>query len=261
MLENIKKVLFITNFNNVVREISVSLMDYFQVQMCEANVESVKGMLSMFSPDVILIGLTGFDEREEAMFTVIQSKMGGVPVLTIGTEYESKICEAYYKSRGYQKLLRPIQLDDVLEALFVMLKLDPSKERERVSKSKDNRKHILCVDDDGLTLRKLKELIGSNYRVSVVTSGTKAITMIERDRPDLIFLDYEMPVVDGKMTLEMIRSEMTMKDIPVVFITGRNDKESIQAVLNLRPAGYILKPPVQVQIEEIIKKILPDEEE
>ena len=63
-----------------------------------------------------------------------------------------------------------------------------------------------------------------------------------KKRPDVILLDYEMPVCDGKQTLEMIRSDEDTKDIPVIFLTGLGDMEHIKSVLALKPAAYILKP-------------------
>ena len=75
-----------------------------------------------------------------------------------------------------------------------------------------------------------------------------------KQRPDVILLDYEMPVCDGRQTLEMIRADEEMKDIPVIFLTGVNDRENIQAVLRLRPAGYLLKPAVPERRIETIEK-------
>lgn len=72
----------------------------------------------------------------------------------------------------------------------------------------------------------------------------------------MIFLDYEMPGCDGRQTLEMIRSDECMADIPVVFLTGMSEKKYIQAVLELRPAGYLLKPPATDKIMDMIHKIL-----
>ena len=50
-----------------------------------------------------------------------------------------------------------------------------------------------------------------------------------------------MPVVDGPQVLGMLRSDPELADIPVVFLTGINSRESIERVLSLKPSGYILK--------------------
>ena len=90
----------------------------------------------------------------------------------------------------------------------------------------------------------------------MATSGVKAISLICKKLPDIIFLDYDMPMCDGKMTLEMIRDVEEAKDIPVVFLTGVSDKAHIEAVLALKPAGYMLKPANADKIFDTIERIL-----
>ncbi len=118
------------------------------------------------------------------------------------------------------------------------------------------KKLILLVDDNAVQLRVLREILKEQYDVQMATSGMKALMMIAKRLPDLIILDYDMPVCDGKMTLEMIRDVEEAKDIPVVFLTGIHDKEHIQAVLDLHPAGYLLKPAKKETLFETIEKIL-----
>ena len=57
----------------------------------------------------------------------------------------------------------------------------------------------------------------------------------------MILLDYEMPVTSGPQVLEMIRSETRTDTIPVIFLTGKGDRESVVKVLALKPDGYLLK--------------------
>ena len=58
---------------------------------------------------------------------------------------------------------------------------------------------------------------------------------------DLILLDYEMPIVDGPQLLKMIRFEESTKDIPVMFLTSKSDKEHVLTAANLKPEAYLLK--------------------
>ena len=96
------------------------------------------------------------------------------------------------------------------------------------------------------------ELFGEDYNVTTAASGVAAIRCITLDRPDLILLDYEMPVCDGRQVLEMMRSEEDIADIPVIFLTSRVDKESITKVLALKPEGYLSK---RLKPEEIKKNV------
>ena len=122
--------------------------------------------------------------------------------------------------------------------------------------AKSGRKCVLLVDDSKIQLRSLSSALAGRYDVQVANSGMKALTLIGKRVPDIIFLDYEMPMCDGKMTLQMIREVDEAKDIPVVFLTGMRDKEHIKEVLELKPAGYLLKPPNLDTIFQTIEDVL-----
>ena len=107
----------------------------------------------------------------------------------------------------------------------------------------------------------MKAMLEKHYRVSIAPSGTKAMALIGKKKPDLILLDYEMPVCDGRMTLEMIRQESEFADIPVIFLTGVSDKKHIQAVLQLKPANYLLKPASEEKILGAINQVLQAEKD
>ena len=120
---------------------------------------------------------------------------------------------------------------------------------------RDLKKSILLVDDDPTFLKMVKGWLDESYRVTIVTSGTQALMFIADNRPDLILLDYEMPVTSGPQVLEMIRSETGVKglgQIPVIFLTGKGDRESVMKVLSLKPEGYLLK---SLSRDQILKSV------
>lgn len=108
---------------------------------------------------------------------------------------------------------------------------------------------ILVVDDSDFVRKAMEKLLGKDYEVILAKSGLSAIRCITLAKPDLILLDYEMPVCDGRQVLEMIRTERDFADIPVIFLTGKTDKESVAKAVSLKPAGYLLKtlPPMEIK--------------
>lgn len=112
------------------------------------------------------------------------------------------------------------------------------------------KKKLLVVDDSDFMLKALQSLLDSDYEVTTAKSGLSAIREITLSRPDLVLLDYEMPVCNGRQVLEMIRSEKEFMDIPVIFLTNRVDQESVKRAIALRPEGYLLKS----QPAEAVKK-------
>lgn len=126
-----------------------------------------------------------------------------------------------------------------------------AKEREEYSSEKLK---ILVVDDSEFMRSRIVKLLEESYDLTEAGSSISAIKKIAKNRPNLILLDYEMPVCDGRQALEMIRSDEDIADIPVMFLTGRGDKESVKKVMSLKPEGYLLK----TMPDEAIKKSIDD---
>lgn len=118
----------------------------------------------------------------------------------------------------------------------------------------ERKKRILVVDDSNFMLKMLQKLLGEDYEVQTATSGLSAFRSIALNRPDLVLLDYEMPVCKGSQILEMIRSEPEFADIPVIFLTGRVDRESVKKVLEFKPDGYLSKALTPDLIKEEIDR-------
>lgn len=128
-----------------------------------------------------------------------------------------------------------------------------SEIEQYLMKREEAPKQKVLIVDDSMTIRQgMKELLEKDYEVSMAPSGMSAIRAITLDKPDLVLLDYEMPVCDGRQVLEMIRSEEELLELPVIFLTGRTDPESVKKVIGLKPAGYLSK---YLKPEEIKKKI------
>ncbi len=254
-----KKILLIGKLNSVVNETNKFLSQHFHVQLCSENAAVLEGMLKIVNPDLVMISLIGAYDIDTSIFFMLSDRYNHIPVLTIGTKEESSSFFKYYEDGQFENLIRPVENTAIFEAVLRRLGIDREellKESEEEQKVHTAKKRILVVDDNGTALRTMKAMLEDHYEVALAVSGAQAMTLIGKKRPDLILLDYEMPVCDGKMTLEMIRAEEDMKDIPVIFLTAVNDRANIEAVLKLKPAGYFLKPAVKDRMIAEIEKIL-----
>ena len=245
-------IVMIGKMNELMKNISVFLRQYFSIQLCSENSKNAIGMVKVVEPELILISLVGFYENDKELFEKLESNYPDTPVITIGTESESNIFRKFYESDQFENLVRPLDNAAVLDAVCKRLGLNKEQLVKNAVIKEDKRKKVLVVDDNATTLRSIKGMLDEKYNVMLANSGMKAMTSIGKNRPDVILLDYEMPVCDGRQTLEMIRADEERSDIPVIFLTGVNDRAHIEAVLKLRPAGYMLKPAVP---EKLIKAI------
>jgi len=104
------------------------------------------------------------------------------------------------------------------------------------------RKTVFLVDDDVTNLTVGKSALTEYYKVFTLDSGSRLLKMLEKNIPDLILLDIEMPEMNGYETIKIIKSKPETCGIPVIFLTGKNDDESELEGLSLGAVDYVTKP-------------------
>lgn len=101
---------------------------------------------------------------------------------------------------------------------------------------------IMIVDDNVTNLTVARKALEGVYSVIPVTSGQKAVDLLSKTVPSLILLDIDMPEMDGFETIKLIKATEKTKDIPVIFLTAKDDGGSEIEGLKLGAVDYITKP-------------------
>lgn len=102
---------------------------------------------------------------------------------------------------------------------------------------------ILVVDDDPKIVKLLSAFLTmKNYNVRVAMNGIQALSVLDSQAIDLVLLDVTMPEMDGFETCRRIKADTRFKDIPVLFITGKDTVEDTVEGFQLGGADYITKP-------------------
>ncbi len=135
---------------------------------------------------------------------------------------------------------RPFTVPGIIEQIKKILKKDDI--------NAGGRKSILLVDDDVMFLKMTMKWLSEHYDVALAKSGGQALAYLESKCPDLVMLDYNMPVMSGAQVMQQIRSSSPHSDVPIIFLTGKSDKESVAEVMALKPQGYIFKASAQADI-------------
>ena len=123
-------------------------------------------------------------------------------------------------------------------------------------------KRIIVADDDDdvrLVLRVILERVG--YDVMEATDGTEVLSMIGAEKPDLILLDYAMPKLDGKRTLERLKADPKTAGIPVVVISATRDTSLAEQLKAIGAPVYLVKPWSEGEIEKVVAEALKAAEE
>jgi len=101
---------------------------------------------------------------------------------------------------------------------------------------------ILVIDDSVVVLAVVRNILDGLYNVRVASSAKEAYDLMQEKIPDLILLDVEMPEINGFAFFETIKSTPEWSDIPVIFLTGVDDRKKEEQALELGAVEYILKP-------------------
>ena len=101
---------------------------------------------------------------------------------------------------------------------------------------------VLIVDDTRTNIQILMQALRDDYKLGVVTSGTKALEYALTNRPDLILLDIMMPEMDGYEVCERLKADARTREIPVVFLTALDEVQDKARGFALGAVDYITKP-------------------
>lgn len=124
-----------------------------------------------------------------------------------------------------------------------------------------DKKRILAIDDAAIVLKRIADALEEHYDVVTVNTGSRALRYLETEKPDLILLDIRMMPKDGFETLKEIREMEDRADIPVIMLTGVEDKNAVVESIKLGICDYILKPFFPDDLLERIQRTLELSEE
>ena len=248
-----RKILIVGDFSaDSTSDVNSFLAQHFHTQLCTNSAKIVRRMLKLYTPDLVLMDIDSFESVHAEIFEAIQEYNEELPVITMGKEIKKQMFISYYYSGQCKHIPQPSK-EVIIKEICKEFNMNADAILNAVVETE--KRHIIVVDDNPVLLRNMRNMLQDKYRVTLATSAAQCMKVMGMDKPDLIILDYEMPVVDGRQTLEMIRSEEDYKAVPVIFLTGIADKEHVDAVLDLKPAGYFVKPPMQTKIINAIENI------
>lgn len=127
------------------------------------------------------------------------------------------------------------------------------------SKKKTSQVKILLVDDEPDLVSTVQyRLKFSHCEVVTAANGKEGLEKAASEKPDLILLDTNMPVMNGHEMLERLRNNPDLKDIPVIMLTARCEPQDIAASSAHGISDYVTKPFDFNELMEKIKNALPN---
>ncbi len=145
-----------------------------------------------------------------------------------------------------------IESGDVESELYSLIELSSaqidsanklSKENSAPIEWKPGKQHVLLVDDDDIARDVARDILEENgYFVTEAVNGQEAISKFGQSHPDIVLMDVEMPIMNGYEACSIIKADPTSGYVPVVMITGHDDKESVAQCYASGAADFESKP-------------------
>ena len=203
------------------------------------NPKFARESLQRVLPDIILLDISIEKKDDEYLFLEEISKQErSIPVLVFTSQELStdRVALARRKSKGF--FHKPISSNRVLEVITQTLK--PGKKTEP---------KVMVVDDDRMTLRLVRTLLEPwGIKVNILNDSLKFWDELQSVKPDLLILDVQMPNVDGIELCQLLRNDSRWAWLPIVFLTGQRDAETIQQVFSAGADDFIHKPVVAAEL-------------
>src|SRR5205085_3990791 len=116
----------------------------------------------------------------------------------------------------------------------------------------EGKEKILVIEDDEYSRDALAHLLAAEgYEARSASDGESGLAKAHEMQPDVIVLDLNLPGIDGKQVIQMIRNDGPLSDVPILIVTGDEDRAA-QSAAELGAHGYLTKP---VQFDNLLRAI------
>lgn len=204
------------------------------------SLEAARKSLQHDQPDAILLDINLGDENGLDLLSDVDKKMP-VFVMTAREQFTDRVEAVRKGARTF--LQKPLPAREIAATVCELLDhATPEKAR------------VLAVDDDKAILSVLRTLLKrSGFDITTIQDPRLFWDTLQKTRPDVVLLDYDMPEVTGLELCRIMRSDPKWRNVPVIFITGRTDAETITSTFEAGADDFIGKPIVNSEVVARVK--------
>jgi two-component system, sensor histidine kinase and response regulator len=208
-------------------------------------------------PDLVLLDVTmpEMDGFETCQILKANDATRDIPVIFITARTEREDVEKGFFVGCEEYITKPFDVNEVLNRIRTQLALGKEKNHEFLENPTFiSGAKVLIADDNIINIDVLRKGLDSlNLEVSIATNGKLAVDITSRFQPDLILLDIMMPEMNGFEVCKTLKADPLAKDIPIIFITAKNEPEDIEKGFSLGCVDYIPKPFSQPEVLARVK--------
>lgn len=242
------KVLIVDDDIQILESMSLYLSDIADVAAALGGYQAIdylqQNSVDMIFLDVNMPVMNGFKTLEQ--FHNMKECINVPVVFVTGQSDKYTIMNSTFMgSDGY--ILKPIEKNVLRNKV---------QELYQNKKRMDKHKTILAIDDDMAYLKLIDSYLRDQYNVIIINSAKLAMNYLMQHTPDLILLDYQMPLYNGASFMNMLNKKTDGNLVPVIILSGVIDKKVLLDCCSFNPEACLVKPVSKEKLLENIERVL-----
>jgi len=236
-----KKIIYVDDVNYSLVSLKSRLSEFYEVFPADSALKMYE-YLAFFKPDLILldVNMPDIDGYETIKSLKADEKYADIPVifLTGNSDRESVVKGLSLGAVDY--VIKPFTTPKLVES--IESHLNPNYKSADDELVDDKKPSVLVVDDVSSMLRAMQYALHDRYKVYVLSKSEDVMDFLRNKKPDLILLDYVMPVLNGFDLIPMIRKLPAHKETPIIIITTEGTQEHVNEAMSLGASDFMVKP-------------------
>jgi len=250
-----KKIIYVDDVNYSLMTVKNRLGDLYDIFPADSVVKMYE-FLGYFRPDLILmdVNMPDIDGYEAIKSLKADERYSEIPVifLTGNSDRESVVKGLSLGAVDY--VVKPFTSAKLVESIeFHLNAKEKTEEGDEADAAKTS---ILVVDDVSSMLRAIQYALHDKYKVYVLSKSEDVQDFLKTKKPDLILLDYVMPVINGFELIQMIKGMPEHKDTPIIILTTEGTQNCVNEAMSLGASDFMVKPFKPKELNDKVSKHL-----
>ena len=249
-----QKIIYVDDSQSSLITLKRRIMNYFEVYPA-LSCETLYKILEKVIPDLILLDINMPDVDGYQIIESLKAdeRYADIPIIFLSGSRDKESVIKGLKLGAVDYVIKPFNTTKLIDCICQHTMSDVSSNISQDTEN-DNRPKILAVDDVVSILKTIKSVLREKYKVFTLAKAESVMDFLKIKKPDLILLDFLMPVFNGFELIEMIRSLPEHKDTPIIMITTEGKLSQIKEAIAIGASDFIVKPFNENELKEKIAK-------
>jgi putative two-component system response regulator len=238
---NRKKIIYVDDVTYSLKSLKNRLTEFYDIFPAESASKMFE-LLTFFKPDLILldVNMPEINGYEAIRSLKADDRYAEIPVifLTSSSDRDSVVKGLSLGAVDY--VIKPFVVSKLVES--IENNLNPRKNKMNSHEDDADKPSVLIVDDVDSMLRAMQYALQDRYNVHIISKPENVMDFLRYRIPDLILLDYMMPVLNGFDLIHMIREVPEYNKIPIIIITSEGTPDHVNKAMSLGASDFIVKP-------------------